>query len=153
MVIGTSLIADGERFHDLTNGTQVLAYVEDRLRAFGATHFLATGLPLPGRPIEPLLLRITWGELRGDRAPPGAIGADDAVLHAALRARRAFVLGDRDDDRRIFEESALLKQASPSGDAGVVAVPVHAFPPYQACIIAAGAELALDPKGLISIEH
>ena len=47
MVIATSLIADGERFHDLMNGTQVLAFIEDRFRALGATHFLAAGVPLP----------------------------------------------------------------------------------------------------------
>jgi LuxR family transcriptional regulator, quorum-sensing system regulator BjaR1 len=153
MVIATSLIADGERFHDLTNGTQVLAFIEDRFRALGATSFLATGLPLPGRPIEPLVLRVTWGELRGDRPPQGMIAADDAILQAALRARRAFALGSREGDLRIFEESTLLRQASPAGRAGVVGVPVHAFPPYQACVIALGEELTLDAKGLIAIDH
>jgi LuxR family quorum sensing-dependent transcriptional regulator len=153
MVIATSLIADGERFHDLMNGTQVLAFIEDRFRALGATHFLATGVPLPGRPIEPLLLRVTWGELRGDRPSPGMIAADDAILQAALRARRAFALGGGEDALRISEESVLLRMANPSGGAGVVGVPVHAFPPYQACVIAVGPELALDTKGLIAIDH
>jgi LuxR family quorum sensing-dependent transcriptional regulator len=153
MVIATSLIAEGERFRDLTNGTQVLGFIEDRFRALGATHFLATGLPLPGRPIEPLLLRVTWGELRGERPPLGAIAADDAVLQAALRSRRAFALGSREEDLRILSESPLLRQANAGGELGVVAVPVHAFPPYQACVVAAGQELALDARGVIAIDH
>src|SRR5436305_120930 len=115
MVIATSFIVDCERFHDLTNGIQVLAFIEDRFRGLGATHFLATGLPLPGRPIEPLLLRVLWGEQRGDRPPAGIIVADDPILQAALRARRGFALGDRDEDRRLFQESVLLRQASPAG--------------------------------------
>ena len=153
MVIETSLIAEGERYRDLTNGTQVLAFLEDRFRALGATYFLATGLPLPGRPIEPLLLRVNWGELRSDRPPSGAIAADDAILQTALRSRRAFALGGREDDLRILNESLLLRQANSGGQLGVVGVPVHAFPPYQACVIAAGGELALDAKGLIGVDH
>ena len=112
MVIATSLIADCERFRELTNGIQILAFIEDRFRALGATHFLATGLPLPGRPIEPLLLRVMWGDQRGDRPPAGIIAAEDPILQAALRARRAFVLGDSEEDLRIFEELVLLRQAS-----------------------------------------
>jgi LuxR family quorum sensing-dependent transcriptional regulator len=154
MVIATSLIAEGERYRDLTNGTQVLAFLEDRFRALGATHFLATGVPLPGRPIEPLVLRITWGEVRGDRPPPGVIAAEDAILQAALRSHRAFALGGGADDLRILNESPLLRQANGAGGRrGVVAVPVHAFPPYQACVIAAGPELALDARGLIGLDH
>ncbi len=153
MVITTSLIAEGEHFRDFMNGAQVLAFLEERFRALGATHFLATGLPLPGRPIEPLLLRVTWGELRGDRPPLGAIAADDAILQATLRSHRAFALGGREDDLRILNESPLLLQANVGGHLGVVAVPVHAFPPYQACVIAAGVDLALDAKGLAGIDH
>jgi LuxR family quorum sensing-dependent transcriptional regulator len=153
MVIATSLIADCERFHDLTNGIQVLAFIEDRFKGLGATHFLATGLPLPGRPIEPLILRVLWGDQRGDRPPAGIITAEDPILQAAHRARRAFALGGSEDDLRILEESALLKQASLAGPIHVVSVPVHAFPPYQACVIAAGPGLALDPKVMIAMDH
>ena len=153
MVIATSLIAECERFHDLNDGTQVLGFVEDRFRALGTTHFLATGLPLPGRPIEPLILRFSWGGQRGDGSVPGLIATDDAILQAALRAPRAFSLADREDDIHIFDESVLLRQACPLGGAGVVAVPVHAFPPYQACVIAVGAALAFDTRAMIAIDH
>ena len=153
MVIATSLIADCERFRELTNGIQILAFIEDRFRGLGATHFLATGLPLPGRPIEPLLLRVMWGDQRGDRPPAGIIAAEDPILQAALRARRAFVLGDSEDDLRIFEELVLLRQAAPTGRARVVGVPVHCFPPYQACVIAVWPELSLDARTMIALDH
>lgn len=153
VIVATSLIADCERFNDLTNGIQVLAFIEDRFRELGATHFLATGLPLPGRSIEPLLLRVLWGDQRGDRPPAGIIAAGDPILQAALRARRAFALSDSEEDRHIIAESVLLNQAMPTGHGGVIGVPVHVFPPYQACIIAAGPDVKLDQKSMIALEH
>src|SRR5205823_4513218 len=65
----------------------------------------------------------------------------------------AFALAGSQEGLRILEESALLKQASLAGPLRVVGVPVHAFPPYQACVIAAGPNLALDTKAMIATEH
>lgn len=151
MLIAHSLVADSERFRDMSDGARVLAYIEDRFRQFGATHFLATGLPLPGRPIEPLILRLVWGDLRGDR--PHAVDPDDPLLQGALSARRAFAWSANKDPEGLAENSALLKVAGPPGKVRAVGVPIHAFPPYQACVIAVGAALSLDTKEMLGIDH
>ena len=67
MVSAEGLSADAERFRDMRTSEQVLDYLEEHFRSVGATQFLAAGVPMPGRPIEPLIVRFDWGEPRGDR--------------------------------------------------------------------------------------
>jgi LuxR family quorum sensing-dependent transcriptional regulator len=148
MIIGNGLISDSERFGELTDSASVLNVVEERFRTLGASHFLATGLPLPGRPIEPLILRSAWGESRGERVH---IDPNDPVLRVALRSRRAFTWFGTDDPEN-SKESLLLSLSGPAGAVKLIGVPIVAFPPYQACVIAAGKDLDIDVKMLTAID-
>jgi hypothetical protein len=60
MTIAAGMIALGESFRDLATGAHVLDALVRQFAVFGGTHFLATGLPLPGRPIDQLIVRMNW---------------------------------------------------------------------------------------------
>jgi LuxR family transcriptional regulator, quorum-sensing system regulator BjaR1 len=148
MPIANSLIADSESFRGMADGTQILSFVEDRFRSFGATHFLATGLPMPGRSIEPLILRLNWGEGRGEKPQ---IDPADPLLQQLLRAHRSFFWFENRD--RGAAESPLCAMVGPPGEIRVIGVPVCAFLPYQACVVAAGTNLTLDLRAALAIDH
>jgi DNA-binding CsgD family transcriptional regulator len=150
MTIGAASIALGESFRDMTSGVQVLDALENQFRSSGATHFIATGLPMPGRPIDPLILRLHWGDVRHDRAGGHVLRADDALLQMALRARRPFT-ACRSSDHRIAGESLLLSELGPN--AAIVAVPICAFLPYQGVVLAGGVGLTIDENAKLAIDH
>jgi LuxR family quorum sensing-dependent transcriptional regulator len=152
MQVANSLVADVDRLRDMMTGAQVLDYLEDRLRSLGATRFLATGLPLPGRPLAPLILRASWGDYRGDRPGSLAISQTDPVLQMALRARLPFEWPALDDNAA-GSDSSLVALAGPPGEVKLIAVPVAAFPPYQACVVGGGAGFALDAWALLALGH
>lgn len=143
-----SLIADSESVRAMADGTQVLSFLEERFRSFGATHFLVTGLPLPGRPIGPLILRLSWGDTRGERPH---IDPGDPLLQLALRAHRAFFWFENGEESA--QQSVLCSLAGPPGKIRVVGVPICAFLPYQACVIAAGTDLTLELRSALAIDH
>jgi len=148
MPIANGLIADSESVRGMTDGMQILSFVESRFRSLGATHFLATGLPLPGRSIEPLILRMSWPDSRGEKPQ---IDPSDAVLQASLRARRAFFWFESTESAA--KESPLCSLVGDPGEVRVFGVPISAFLPYQASIIAAGKGLALDLRAALAIDH
>jgi LuxR family quorum sensing-dependent transcriptional regulator len=148
MPIANGLIADSESFRGMADGTHILSFIEDRFRSFGATHFLATGLPMPGRPIEPLILRLNWGEGRGEKPQ---IDPGDPILQHALRAHRSFFWFENREQGTA--ESPLCAMVGPPGEVRVIGVPVCAFLPYQACIVAAGKGLTLDLRAALAIDH
>jgi DNA-binding CsgD family transcriptional regulator len=143
------LIAMSESFRDMKSGVEVLESLENDFRAFGATHFIATGLPLPGRPIEPLLLRMSWGDLRHERPGGLSLRSDDALLQLAFGARRPFLWCDRPENQ-VGGESLLLSELG-SG-ASIVGVPICAFLPYQAVVVAGGAGFTIDVAGKLAID-
>jgi DNA-binding CsgD family transcriptional regulator len=101
---------------------------------------------LPGRPIEPLILRMAWGDARAERPH---VDAADIVLQQALRARRAFFWHES-RDRKIQESPLCL--AAGAAAARVVGVPICGFPPYQAAVIAAGIDLKLSQVEALEID-
>ena len=106
MPSANGLIADSESVRAMADGTEVLTFLEERFRAFGATHFLVTGMPLPGRPIEPLILRVNWGEARGERPH---VDPDDPVLQSgAPRPPGVLLVREPANDRRPSPHSARL---------------------------------------------
>jgi LuxR family quorum sensing-dependent transcriptional regulator len=151
MVIAAGMIALGESFRDMTGGTQVLDALENLFRSFGATHFLATGFPLPGRPIEPLIVRMNWGDLRAERPGSGPLKGDDPVLRRALGARRPSMWVDSQHDAATAVSPLLV--ASGVQPMRMIALPVCAFLPYQAVVIAGGAALVIDTKALLLVDH
>lgn len=146
MPTSNTIVADSESFRDLNNGAQILDALQEFFRSFGATHFLATGLPLPGRPIEPLILRMVWTDPRGERPQ---VVANDPILQLALRAHRAFFALDGRD--RLFQDSQLMSSVGPVKR--LVGVPICAFHPYQAAVIGAGSEFSLDLRTTLSLDH
>lgn len=147
MVSVEELGADAERFRDMRTSEQVLDFLEDRFRSVGATAFLVTGIPLPGRPIEPLLLRNHWGEQRGE----GAIAASDALFAGSLRYLRAQVLVSPAEE--ISAPSDLYRSALEQGSDSIVCVPIRAFLPYQAVVLGAGKAINLDRLALLTLEY
>ncbi len=149
MPIANSLVADSARFRELPDGLRVLDYLEERFHSLGASHLLVTGVPLPGRPLGPLLLRLRWGELRADFGDPCGIERTDALLQWALPAAQPAIapvgLG-----RPTAAGSHLVRLAG-KGDALVV--PVRAFEPYQGMVLAFGPSLAFDPRTIRVLDH
>ena len=145
MRTGAGMIALSESFRDMTEGTQVLDSFQNQFRSLGGTHFLATGVPLPGRPMEPLILRADWGDVR-----PSAIKSDDGLLAFAFGARRLFTWcgGGK---QTVSGDSALLTELGPRENVHLIGIPICAFLPYQAVVLAAGPTLSiqLDAKSLI----
>jgi LuxR family quorum sensing-dependent transcriptional regulator len=147
MVSVDELGADAERFRDMRTSEQVLDFLEDRFRSVGATAFLVTGIPLPGRPIEPLLLRNGWGEQRGE----GAVAPGDPLLAHSLRNTRAELMVPPPEG--LAEASGLYRAALEQGAETILSVPVRAFLPYQAVVLGAGASMSIDRLALLTLEY
>lgn len=150
MVTGAGLFAQSESFRDMTSGAQVLDALEGLFRSLGASHFLVTGLPLPARPIEPLILRMHWGDLRHERPGGHTIKADDGLIRLALGAHRPL-FWKASPDRPTPGESALLGELGMQ--AYVVVVPVCAFLPYQAVVLAGGLQWSIDAEVMLAADH
>lgn len=148
MATAGGLIARSESFCEMTSGVGVLDALEGEMRSFGATHFLATGMPMPGRSIDPLVLRMTWGDLR----PSPAIKSHDPVLQRAF-TRRDACLWNEANGPPIDGESILLANFDAAGRRRLLFVPICAFLPYQAVVVAGGTELALNIKAILSVTH
>jgi LuxR family quorum sensing-dependent transcriptional regulator len=151
MVRAEELGADAKSFREMRSSDQVLDLLEDRFRAAGASGFLVSGIPLPGRAIEPLLLRVRWGEQRGDRQGDVVVGAADPIFAYVLRMSGAEVIMSPTDD--IAEHSGLHRAASAQGADMMVCVPVRAFQPFQGVVLGAGPALSLDRLALLTLEY
>ncbi len=149
MTSESDLIAQSESFAGMAAGVQVLDALQATFRTFGAEHFLVSGMPLPGRPIDQLLLRLDWGDLHGDRRT--AITASDPVLRHAFGARRAFVWTEGHDSP-LAEDSVLLAQLGGSGRRELLLVPICAFLPYQGVVVGGGAKLELDTAAILAVD-
>ena len=151
MLMTTSVTADGDRLRAAGTGTQVLDALEDMFRSIGATHFLATGIPLPGRPMAPLILRASWGEYHDDNAIALNVPHSDAVLQKALRARGPFEWPAHSDGLR--RDSTLLALTGTPGEVSLIGVPVSAFWPYQACVLGAGSDMSFELGTMLAFDH
>lgn len=148
MTIAASMIALSESFRDMTGGAQVIDALEKLFQSFGATHFLSTGFPLPGRPIEPLVVRMAWPDARGAVAP---LKSDDPVLHRVFGTRRPSIWTETNHPGAT--NLSPLLAALGEGSTRVIAVPICALLPYQAVVIAAGSMLTLDTRALLVLDY
>lgn len=135
----------------------ILETFERRLHRQGASHVLITGLPLPRRAANRLILRIVWPDLqKGGHVID--VAATDPLLRHCLVARRPFLFGPADlpsgvfDSPGVFEESPLVVAAGGRASR-FVAVPIHDLHPYQACVVVAGRELVCDAASIAGLEH
>ncbi len=108
----------------------------------GATWFLVTGVPMPGRPVDPMVLRRHWGSGPEDEGIDGR----DAILLDGLACRRARVVDVGAED--LGSRSALYRTAVTGKVQTLVSVPVDAFRPFQGLVLA-GAETQLDLHRLL----
>ncbi len=148
MVVATAMLALGESFRDMTTSGQIVDALEAFFRSLGATHFLLTGFPLPGRPIEPLVVRVNWGELRS----PSALSARDPLLGRVLSARHPQLWTLPSEDLRP-DTSVLLGGLPTDRPVNVLVAPICAFLPYQGVLIAAGTGLVVETKIRLAIDH
>lgn len=151
VMAAASFVASTESYRDMKDGAEVIDSLQKQFRSLGAPHLLATGIPLPGRPIEPLILRAAWGDARPGGAP-AVIAADDALLKLALRERRGFVWSHPSDEP-VDIVSPLLDAIGPRGERQVICIPISAFLPYQAVVLAAGRSLLVDVRTLFTVEQ
>jgi DNA-binding CsgD family transcriptional regulator len=148
-MVGEVLAAPGESLCAAASGALVLDILQAQFAAFSTTHFLVSGLPFPARPVEPLLLRLDWGDLRGERR--ATIKASDPLLQFALPARRLrFWLEEADPP--IGGESVLLSHLGQPGRRRLALVPICTFLPYQAVVIAGGDALEMDTPTRVAAE-
>ena len=151
MLLSNAPILDDDRYRFMDTGTQILDLLEERFQSMGATSFLVTGIPLPGRPLAPLILRASWGEYTGERAESLNIPQSDAVFRAALRARRPFEWPTHSDELR--DESILVSLAGHPDEVRLYGVPVNDFAPYQAVVLGAGPDFVLDSKAMLELDY
>lgn len=142
------LIAQSESFGAMASGALVLDALRDVFREFGANRLLISGMPLPGRPIDPLLLRLDWGDLQGDRR--AAVTASDPVLHHAFTGRRAVLWTEGRDAS--LGDSVLLSHLGDVGRRELILVPICAFLPYQGVVVGGGASLDLDVASVLAVD-
>lgn len=153
------IFEEASGFADVRESDRVLDMLERRLRALGATHIFVTGLPLPHRPVNKLILRIFWPDYRNDGYVLG-LEPGDPVLGLCLSARRSvvlkngFILDDGSDrapkDVRIGP-SELVDSIGPG--ATVFAVPIHELLPFQGCAVFGGLSLELGTIERVALEY
>jgi DNA-binding CsgD family transcriptional regulator len=130
------------QFSSLAEPSMVLDFLEAGYRDAGATHFLATGLPLPGRPITSLLLRARWNEWQDSRpATLAGLDAGDPLFHMVLGLQRPASGTANELLGAAAGISPLVEAAGLSPDAKYMVVPIKVLQPYQAVVIAAGEAL------------
>lgn len=153
------LFEEARSFADIRESDRVLDLVERRLRYLGATHVLLTGLPLPHRPVNKLILRISWPDRRNDGYLLG-LESSDPILGRCLAERRSFLIreglvspGDGEDPGRQVRLGASELVDSAGARSVVAVVPVHDLHPFQACVVFAGDDLALTMVECMALEH
>lgn len=131
---------------------QLLDRLQDAAADHGATHFLATGLPMPNRPLDKLILRMNWA-VNGPAQPALMLTSYDPVLRECLTMARPFLwqddVGDADTDDA---PSMLMRSVSPTGRVTLVAVPINGLHPFQGCVLFAGRGISLSDMDLLAFE-
>ena len=140
--------AEAERFREMRRGDEVLDSLEACFRSLGATGFLVTGVPLPGRPVEPMVLRRHWPGSLGEEG----IAGDDALLVHGLACRRARVFDIGEEN--LADRSGLYRAAVAGAAETLVSVPVDGFQPFQGLVLASSeARLDLGRLLVVALEY
>ena len=154
--VEVGLYAEALRLSSEGEAERIFDRFEAHLRRRGAVHLLLTGLPLPRRSLSKLILRIHWPDLRNGGLVLDVTAAEP-LLALCLAARRPFVVRGGTVDGLgtaptvSVPASDLL--AATGGERGlVVAIPIHDLPPYQGCVLVAGAGLETGPAALAELQ-
>lgn len=131
---------------DAPTPNRVFESLDKFLSLHGATHVLITGLPMPGRAVEPLIHHLEWP--LGGESKLSEIPKDDPVLERCRVSRRPFRL----TPDALPRPSALMVAAVGEGATEIVAVPIETIPSYQACLLAAGRGMSLSELDLRALD-
>ncbi len=133
----------------LNDPKQVLDQVEAELRQRGASHILITGLPMPNRPIENLLLRFRWPDRRNEEEDLVSVSPHDAILMVCLTASRPYLWRPATGD---LIQSQLLDAADAGrGRLSIMVIPAENISPFQATIIGAGRNVRTDDDDMYQL--
>lgn len=147
------LFAQAQRFASITLPEEILDHLELTLRPFGLTHFLITGLPMPGRPVDSLVLRKDWEDFSSDDGGMlYSIDSDDPIIMQTIDASEPFSVGADDMIGEKIRPSELFLAARDSDDTVLVSVPIHQLHPFQGAVIAAGRNIKLDRYAMLGVE-
>ena len=142
------ILADAVGLRTYSSANKIFEVIERRLLGHGARHVLISGLPMPGRPVEPLVLHIRWPDIRSERGQLITISKGDPVLERCRVAHRPCLI----DGVSISGHSDLVAAAGPEASARIVAVPITSIPPYQAAVIGLGESLSLTELDLVAFD-
>lgn len=142
------ILADAVGLRTCSSANRIFDIVERRLISHGASHILVTGLPMPGRPVEPLILHMKWPDIRSERGQLITIAKGDPILERCRVAHRPFLV----DGVSISGYSDLVAAAGPEAAARIVAVPVKSILPYQAAVVGLGTALSLTELDLVAFD-
>jgi DNA-binding CsgD family transcriptional regulator len=135
------------RFREMAVSEKILDALEGAFGFLSPTHFLVSTVPLPGRPVDPLILRKRWG----GRWPEEGVTSDDAVFREGITLRRPLILSELPET--LLSRSALCRAAVDGGAECLVWVPINGFQPYQAMVVIGHAGTAeMDPLLLGGLE-
>lgn len=143
------ILADAIGLRTCSSATRIFDVIEKRLVGHGASHVLITGLPMPGRPVDPLILHVRWPDVRSDRGHLVTIGRGDTVLERCRVATRPSLI----DGLSISGPSDLVAAAGPIASARILAVPITSIPPYQAAVVGMGEALSLGELDLVAFDY
>jgi len=123
-------------------------------RKLGATHYLITGLPMPNRPIGPLVLRMHWPELSKEDGEGNSPLQGDPILNMCLTIDTPvnYRLNSSEAAAGMLT-SDLMEAVTQNGDAQLVAIPVRTIHPYQGCIVLAGQNMRMQPEDLVALHY
>ena len=141
------LAAAAVGFREARTSEQILDALEASCAFLAPTHFLVTGVPMPGRPVEPLIIRRRWG----NRPVEEQLGADDAVFRDGIILRGPALVTEFPPE--LLARSALCRAVVADGGGSMIWVPVNAFQPHQAMVVVAQRDAsAVDPLLLSGLE-
>jgi len=116
----------------------VIRALKESVRAIGGTKMFVSGIPMPGRPIEMLVISAEWPNIQNPATGQIAVGPGDPVLELAMVSRWPFVLSSRLDHFDAVKTSFFASDLEEDGKLFIVVVPFHALNPYQGMMVIGG---------------
>ncbi|PCJ83895.1 MAG: helix-turn-helix transcriptional regulator [Hyphomicrobiales bacterium] len=147
------LFAQAQKFSSIVLPESILDHLELTLRPFGFTHFLITGLPMPGRPVDALVLRKDWEDYSTEEGGLLlSIDPDDPIISRSLDSTQPFTVGVEDMIGEKIRPSELFLAARESEKTILVSVPILHLKPFQGAVIVAGPAVKLDRYAMLGLE-
>ena len=146
-----SIASYAERFGDFESAESIYGFLDELLLQFGVERYVITGLPLPGRSIDSLVLLLRLDEAVAFGPRPGLLDPTDPLLQRGRDLKYAFAWNDRDEARgnRPSGAAALIRGETASS---VGVVPIWLFQPWQGVLVAAGSGLKTDERTVSSMD-